>query len=251
MKTFVFACGAAVVAQSALAVTVVEDFDSFASFANGQAVGNGATDASLFFDLTVTARNGDGLDGVIFDSDPAGPNAGSEDVDLLVDTGNVLTAQDGSDGTATPGTIFDPADDDVGFILTLDFIAPLTVESLLLVDIDGGTFTEITLIDESGLEREFDIPADFTGDVAAGEPGSFVIDLLTLSDQSSVNGTGPITAVEDDGFDQDAVVTLVFDTRGSGAIDDLVLSGDEVPTSGSLALLAVSGVLAGTRRRRA
>ncbi|MEM1167419.1 MAG: PEP-CTERM sorting domain-containing protein [Planctomycetota bacterium] len=245
-----YACAALVAfAGSASAVTVTEDFDSFASLANGQAVGNGASPASFFFDLTVTKRNGSGLDGVIFDSTISGPNDPSDDPDLLIDNGNVLTAQEGSDGTAAPGDIFSDPDDNVGFILILDFIVPVAVESLLLVDINGGTFTEITLTDENGLQRQYDIPAEFTGEVP-DDPGEFLMSLVTTAPQASPHTSGPIVVdFEDLGFDQTAVVSLEFDTRGSAAIDDITLTGDQIPTPGTMALLGL-GAFAGLRRRR-
>lgn len=171
-----------------------------------------------------------------------------DDPDLLINNGNVLTAQQGSDGGATPATVFSDPDDKIGFILFLTFIQPLTVNSLLLVDINGDTETTITLTDQNNLTRTYLVPDEFTGEVP-DEPGRFLMSLVTTADQTLPNGTGPITATEDSGFDQNAVITLKFDTEGSAAIDDITLTGDGIPTPGSVALLAL-GVVAGLGRRR-
>lgn len=244
MKTICAVAMAAGIACHANAF--VEDFSGLA---NGLEVGNSAADPSPFFDVSVFDQNdlGDPISGVIFDSDPTGPNAGTEDTDLLVDLGNLITAQEQDEDAQTVPGIFDTPDDEVGFTIIFDFAFEVLVQELAIVDINGGTATDITLTDSSGLTRTYLVPEMFTNDISVSGPFGFqVLDLTTLADQESIDKPGTFTtASEEVGFDASSVVQLEYFTRGSSAISSVTF----VPTPGALALAGVAGVVASRRRR--
>lgn len=163
------------------------------------------------------------LTAAVFDSDPDGPNAASQDPDLLVDRGNVLILQ------LLPmqfeeGVYAQPNDDAGGgtFELTFDGreVAPLSIDLIDLCPSDALP-TRVTLTDARGRARTYSAPPGWTEDVAVhGGAGYRTLDLTTLDPQPGFLAVA--TATEDPEFDGRAVVRLEIELFGSGAIDDLL-----------------------------
>jgi hypothetical protein len=158
----------------------------------------------------------------IFDSSSAGPNNPSQDMDLLLNQGNVLILQ--TDAATNPpavaGIFPRPNDDDNGGTLQFDFARPLTPLGIDLLDVDSfpNEGVVLTLTDFSALTRTFTVPTDWTGDLTNAEPGVGNLDLQSLLPQVGWNSIA--TAVEDPGFDPNAVVGMTIELGGSGAVDN-------------------------------
>jgi len=156
----------------------------------------------------------------IFDSTVGGPNDPSQDLDLLVGTGNTLILQtenfppNGSD-------IFPrPNDDEDGGTVTFAFDRSVRPQSLRLIDIDAGDgASSVVLVDGLGRQRVYTVPSNWTGDLTLAQPGHGVLDLTTLAPQLGFGSTA--TAVESPAFDPDAVVRIDVHLGGSGGLDDL------------------------------
>ena len=172
----------------------------------------------------VISSGGANLGAAIFDSTPGGPNDPSQDPDLLVDSGNVLMLQDSLTGTQTTPFVFDsPNDDRDGGNLALDFPRRIKALSLELIDQDTGLGhgTTVTLTDEFGRTRTYDVPPGFTEDCnVVGSGGIRTLRLDTLAPQPGYAATA--TAAQTLGFDDKKVVKLEVVLSGSGAIDDLL-----------------------------
>jgi hypothetical protein len=156
----------------------------------------------------------------IFDSSDPGPNSPSQDLDLLVQTGNILILQtenfppDGSD-------IFPrPNDDEDGGTLTFSFGSAVMATSVRLIDLDAtdGTCT-VVLTDGGGMTRTYSVPSNWTGDWNLSEPGQGTLDLTILADQPGFGSTA--TASQMGGFDANNVVRIDVTFAGSGGVDDL------------------------------
>ncbi len=158
----------------------------------------------------------------IFDSSSAGPNNPSQDLDLLVNQGNILILQTdaGANPPAVGGIYPRPNDDENGGTLQFDFARPLTPLGIDLIDVDGfpNEGITLTLTDFSALTRTFTVPTDWTGDITSAEPGVGNLDLQSLLPQVGWNSIA--TAVEDPGFDPNAVVGMTIELGGSGAVDN-------------------------------
>jgi len=172
----------------------------------------------------VISSSGSNLGATIFDSTPGGPNAASQDPDLLVGSGKVLMLQDSSTGTQSAPGIFDrPNDDRDGGLLALDFPGEVRLLALELIDQDTGLGhgTSVTLVDANGRTRTYDVPPGFTEDVHVTHAGGWrTLRLDTLAPQAGYVATA--TASEQPGFLDARVVRLEVRLSGSGAIDDLV-----------------------------
>lgn len=217
----------------------------------------GLSPASLF---TISSRvlpsSNDGHIGVtVFDSDP--PISPIEP-DLEVGLGNILILQDDDmpDTSVDPtvGLVYDDPDDDEGNndagAFVFDFNVLVELESITLVDINGGVEPLVTLTDINGLTRVYDVPSKWTHDVTEDPVGFDVLMLNTLADQDGEGPGGLATASEDAGFDPQAVVQLDVALDGnspSGGIDNLVFTVIPEP---STALLAGAGLLTLAARRR-
>jgi hypothetical protein len=151
-----------------------------------------------------------------------GPAA--QDPDLLVGTGNILYLQNDLAQAECPpasGVYCSHNDDEDGGRITFDFNDPVTASSIDLIDNDAtdGNW-EVVMVDGSGAQRIYSVPANWTGDlVTDGPPGMGTLDLTTTDPQP---GFGSIAiAVEDAGFDADDVVRIFVNIAGSGALDNL------------------------------
>ncbi|MEM8866495.1 MAG: PEP-CTERM sorting domain-containing protein, partial [Planctomycetota bacterium] len=237
--------------------------------ANGQAVTDtGGVPTLAVSDLFVLSApqsagvNTDNLGLAIFDSDPVGPNIDppGQDGDLLVDQGNVLILQNDAFPTQTTPGIFDTPNDEAsngnnGYLL-FEFVDPVELVAIDVVDIDDNESLTITLTDTGGLTRTFSVPEHFTNDIADEGPAGFeTILLLVLSDQEGEGTGGPTTAVEDLGFDEVRVVKLEIALGGStsAAFNNLVIGGVttmEIPEPTAMALLLVAASSGLYARRR-
>jgi len=233
-------------AAASAAVSVDFSVDQFGNpLANGQEVVSGAEFGSPF---DISSPSANRL--AIFDTDPAGPNAGGPDTDLLVvGQGNALIIQDNGDLAQTiESGIFDtPNDARNGGQILFSFNAPVELLTITLIDINGGAQTDIVLTDASGFTRTFDVPARWTFDPAIEGDGFATLNLQDLNPQTGEPGAagGDATATQDAGFDINTVDSMLIDFSGSGAIG----SFEFIPAPGSAALAALAG-LAATRRRR-
>ncbi len=214
--------------------------DGVTPLVNGQKID---TEFGNLFTLSSSGNN-QGL--AIFDSDPAGPNAGGGDEDLLVGLGNLLTLQSNDDPGITGGIFDTPNDSAQGGNMIFSFLSPVQLNSIVLVDLDI-TGVNLTMTDGDGLTRTYNVPSGWTKDIEADGPDGFaILDLTSLADQAGEFAGILATASEDAGFNPAGVVELDVNMIGSGAIDNLTF----VPTPGAAACLACAG-LVGIRRRRA
>ncbi|MEM7682765.1 MAG: PEP-CTERM sorting domain-containing protein [Planctomycetota bacterium] len=219
----------------------------------------GLSPASLF---TISSRvlpsSGDNHLGVtVFDSNP--PISSIED-DLEVGLGNILILQDdqrpSTTNDPTVGLIYDEPDDeesdnDAGAFV-FEFTVLVELESITMVDINGGVEPLVTLTDVNGLTRVYDLPSKWTNDVSVAPVGFDTLFLNTLADQDGEGAGGVATASEDFGFNPQAVVKLDVALDGnspSGGIDNLVFNVIPEPSTALLAGAGLVGVA--VRRRRA
>lgn len=189
----------------------------------------------------------------IFDSDPAGPNAGSSDPDLLVDRGNVCILQE-NPGQTTPG-IFDLPDDSAnGGSIVFEFAAFDEIEkaepvAIDLIDIDAGSGTgvKVLMTDILGRTRTYSVPSGWTEDIDVnGPPGYRTLDLRTLLPQPGFAATA--VALGAPNFLTDEVVRIEILLGNSGAVDNLVFNREaETPSLARRASL--QGGSAGPRPR--
>lgn len=227
---------------------------------NGNPLVNGQIiDTEFFNHFTISSPDAGishaGL--AIFDSDPAGPNFGGGDPDLLVNLGNVLIMQNNNGNFGNnDGNVFFTPDDEADFDPTgegnvvFSFNAPVSLQSVDLIDINGGVLVDVVMTDGNGLTRTYDVPSMWTNDIAATGPNGYdTLDLTSLVGQTGEGG-GTTTVSEDAGFDANDVISLSFRVHGSSpsmALDNLVYQ--VVPAPGAMALLAL-GLPALRRRRR-
>ncbi len=235
-------CGLATVSLAG-GVPMTIDFstdDGGNALVNGQEINVGEEFGNL-----VDISSSDRL--AIFDTDPTGPNAGGSDSDLLVDLGNALIVQDPGELTQTVPDIFDTPDDFAGTSdVSFDFLSPVELFSVTLIDINGGVTVTVVLTDTSGNTRTYDVPQQWTNDVSVAPIGYADLDLTTLADQDAEGAGGAATASEDAGFDASSVVSADFTFTGSAALDNVTF----IPAPGALALGCVGGLAMASRRRR-
>lgn len=252
MERFAIALGVMTSVSSFALGGVVQtlDFETEDDFltplVNGQAVSSPSTFGHL---VNINAFGVNNLGAAIFDTTPGGPNTGSQDPDLLVGLGNVLILQSKDAPTQSMPGIFDSPNDSLrGGTFMFDFINPVEMLSVKLIDVDADNDVLVTMIDMDGRTRIYSVPEGWSFDVdAQGPDGYDTLDLTTLSAQIGEGGA-TATAFEDDGFDAQRVSTVFFEFSGSGALDDV--SFVVVPTPGVASLLALAGGASISRRRR-
>lgn len=222
------------------------------------------------FNLSTKLLGSDGhLGAAIFDSTPNGPNddggvqATSEDPDLLIDRGNILILQNdqhpGSTIDPTHGLIFNIPNDenrepDDGSIV-FDFLVPVELESILLVDVDAGGHVFVTMTDGNGNQREYSVPEKWTHDLTESTAGFDTLMLNTLGPQAGEGPGGDATATEDLGFNpQDVraleVAILAIPGPSSVGIDDLVFVVVPEPSTAALCLISIIVIGAARQYRR-
>jgi hypothetical protein len=202
---------------------ILIDFETEDDFATALVNGQSIQTPGEFGVLVSVTGSGANAGASIFDSSPMGPNAGGLDPDLLVDKGNILILQS-LDATAqtVPG-IFDAAcDSRNGGTITFDFVAAVAPASIALIDIDASPLEagSVVLTDVAGAQRVYDVPPQWTGDIAVdGGTGFGVLDLQDTAPQPGLAST--VTASETAGFDPSAVVRIEVNLGRSGGVDDL------------------------------
>lgn len=185
-------------------------------------------------DFTVTTDAVNGL--LAFDTDPAGPNLGGEDEDLLVNVGNIIVAQD-DDRLPPP-----PNDTNDGATITFDFNLAVELKSIIVVDQDTGVIN-FTQTDSAGNQRVTIVIGNYSG--------ADDFDTVDLSAPGGAFGKGGGTAntLDDVMFDERDVVKLEISmTSGTSTGFDRMVY-DKVPSPGSAALLGL-GSIALIRRNR-
>ncbi len=210
------------VCKETLSVDFSTEDDNVAPLVNGQDV---ASPDEFGDELTLNSA-GPNNGAAIFDSSNPGPNAPSQDLDLLVNQGNILILQNddsAQSGVQTVAGIFDlPNDDDDGGTIDIVFNRPSQPLSVDVIDIDNrpGEGVVVTESDFNGLTRTYTVPADWTGDITLAQPGVGTLDLTALVAQPGPNA-GSATVVEDVGFNPNAVLSMTIAMGGSGGIDNL------------------------------
>jgi hypothetical protein len=207
---------------SGLTSTVL-DFELEDDFATP--LGNGQRIDSEFGRLVVISSSGANAGPATFDTTPGGPNDPALNDDMLIGHGNVLLLEDDwyAWAQSVPGFFDVVTDDPHGGDLILDFTAPVSPRSVLLIDINPppNRGASVTLVDEAGGRRVYSIEPGWTG--TYGDAGPHKLDLTTLDPQPG-NGTPRLaTATETPEFLQDRVVEIVVHLTGFGAIDELEL----------------------------
>ena len=251
-------------ASAALIVTYDFSTDDFGTpLVNGQHIstlaaapqaGDPVLEFGKYSVVTTTQGSGGHIGASVFDTDPNGPNAGGEDPDLLVDTGNILILQDNQRPATTTGAngiVFDVADDeaalDSGSII-FDFAAagvsatPLSID---IVDANGGFGGAVIMTDDQGDTRTYTIPSNFSNDLLASLNGFETLDLTETVFTQTGEGGGVVGLPVDVGsFDANLVSKLEVRFTGrittSGGIDNFRFMIPE-PTT---ALLTVLGAIA-------
>jgi hypothetical protein len=199
------------------------DFESEDDFETPLVNGQEISTPPEFGSFLAVTSSGPNAGAAIFDSTLGGPNDLGPDPDLLVDRGNVLILQSSDSATQSVPRLFDhPDDGDDGGTLSFAFASPVMLRSIDLVDIDAGAdeASRAVLVDVSGRRRIYWIPAGWTGDRAAGQPGVLTLDLTLLAPQ--VGWAATVHSLQYAGFRADQVVRLDVHLGSSGALDNLV-----------------------------
>ena len=267
VQSLIVAGGVAILASVAGAVTLdFETEDDFVTpLVNGQIVDGAFDGADLEFGnlvrISTTQGAGGHIGATIFDSTPG---ANIDDPDLQVGLGNILILQDnqhpGTTLDATYGLRYNQPDDeaalDAGSII-IDFLqssecpsGACTMQSIDIVDANGGFAGQVILRDTQGLARTYSVPAQFTNDlVNEGPLGYGTIDLTNLAAQAGEGG-GVVTAAEDAGFNPNGVVQLEVKLTGRSTTSAGIDNVKFIPEPSALAAMGTLGILTMLRRRR-
>jgi hypothetical protein len=271
LRSFVLGLSAVLLsAGSAWAVTIDFETDDFnTALVNGQAINtapNGGDLSEEFGNLVSISGTvigiGSNLGPAIFDSTPCptGPNCAGADPDLFVDMGNILILQNNAFPNSTNslpnGLVFDTPNDENDFVdrgaVVFDFTSPSDLVSIDLIDINGGNNVVLTLTDDQGALRVFDVPPMWTNDVTLAPNGYDTLLFNTLTPQAGEGTGGDATVIQNDlGFDINNVVQLevaMLGSPSSGGMDNLVFNSVvPEPTTG---LLLMVGLFVAARSRR-
>ena len=257
MREFIFAIVICVGFSSSSVFGIVLDFETEDDFVtplvNGQIVDPVFDPVDIefgnFVDIYSTKiGGGSGHLGVtVFDSTIEGINSGGEDHDLMVGLGNILVLQNNAHSAttldATYGLCYDKPNDEAGSndagSIVFDFLTPVELHSIDLIDIDGGVTALLTITDNNGKQRVYDVGEHWTTDITVSGDGWETLDLTTTLAQAGDNGGGPAVVILDEaGFDRFSVVSLdvAFTGRSpSAALDNLAF----VPEPATIALLGL------------
>jgi len=250
LRPLLFLLLAVLVAPPAFALNTVFDFESEV---------NGQAGPLVYLDQGVTTTisadvppPGNHLGIAIFDgsfggvNDVAGPDS---DQDLVVGSGNILILQNNNFPTQTVPGIFDTAnDDETGGIFFFDFDNPVYMNSIDLIDINGGGNLTVTMRDSATGTRTYTVPDDWTGDIMAGFQGWQTLDLTTLLPQIGVGFGNPVaTAADAGGFDAFDVVQVEIAFSGSAGLDNVSF----VPEPSTALLVGLGLTALGLRRKKA
>lgn len=197
----------------------------------------------------------------IFDSDTGGPNdgGGAFDPDLLVDLGNILILQNdfSPDTILDPnyGLVFEEPNDEANFAdrgsIIVDFLDPVELISIIMVDINGNGHSTVRVFDLEGDERIYNVPQKWTTDVTVDPTGWHTLFLNTLDPQPShANAIGNDATVIFNSPDYNPFSVVRIDVAldgdpASSGIDSIVW----VPEATTLSLLAVGSLVVFCRRR--
>lgn len=201
------------VCEESLSLTFTTEDDAELLLVNGQRI-----DVVGEFGEKVTIGGaGSNRGTAIFDSSNPGPNSPSQDLDLLVQQGNLLILQTDAGANPDDPSVFPlPNDDEDGGTIQFDFIRPLRPLSIDIIDSDptaNETIT-LTLTDYSSETRTYTVPPDWTGN-----GGVETLDLTITSGQTPFSSTA--TGVDSSGaYDPNAVVSMTVEMGGSGALDN-------------------------------
>lgn len=211
--------------QAACETTNFETDDSGQPMAHGTRVDTEFDDGSPTITGSLT---GSGANTAAILNSSTGPAA--QDPDLLVGRGNILILQTDANTSECPpgsGIYCSHNDDEDGGTLSFAYDVPVTAMSIVLIDVDAtdGTWS-VVLVDATGAQRTYSVPASWTGDlVSDGPPGWRLLDLTLLAPQPGFASVA--SATQDQAFDPAAVVRIDVHVAGSGALDDLtVCSGN-------------------------
>ena len=273
----------------ASAVTVL-DFDTEDDFVtpliNGQSIDPAFDGADLEFGnlVNISSRqllpnesNQTHMGVAIFDSTPGGPNddggilSEARDEDLLVDTGNILILQNDADAASSSvagfGLTYDVPNDeatpvDAGAIV-FDFVKPVELISIDVVDANGNFGATLTLTDTNNEKRVYTVNETYSFDIESTPSGQGydTVFLNTLLTQSGEGG-GTATVTQSGGFNPLAVVQLDVALTGfggdgsspSGGIDTVVFNSHVVPLPASvwmgMSMMGAMGMGGFVRRKR-
>lgn len=229
-----------------LNAAIVLDFETEDDFTTPLVNGQDISTPPEFGNLVFISSTGNNLGVAIFDSDPNGPNAGGGNPDLLVNLGNILILQNINDPNQTVGGIFDvPNGSFDGGEIIFNFVSPVTLLSIDLINVGEGTTIDLELEDANGIHRVYGVPQQWTNNLSAAPLGWATLDLTTLTDQAGE--TGALAGISQDaGFDPTSVVKLEVDMVGPAGIDNLQF----IPEPTTLALVAAGAIGLLRRKRR-
>lgn len=214
-------------------------------------LGNGQIIDTEFGNVFTVSSSGSNAGPAIFDTTP-GVNA--VDPDLWVDLGNamILQSNSGSDDATSDGLFFDTPNDDASQnnFLIFDFILPVQLISVDIIDVNGNGAVTVTMTDKNGNSREYFAPMHWTYDISeAGLPptakGYETLALDSLLPQMGEGGQSVAPPTDIGAFDINNVIQLEFEFDGSQGVDNL----QYIPEPAT-ALLAGFAGLALIRRRR-
>lgn len=213
---------------------------------------NVGTTSSVFAPIFNISSTGNNSGTAVFNTNNPGPNvAANDDPDLLVNTGNAFIFQENTNNRGDKtGNIFDRPDDDrSGGFATFDFLNPVELFSIRLIDINGGSEVILTMTDTSNNQRIWTVPNLWTtNDGTESDPTSAILLLDNLVAQQGRVGGPDATFTQDAGFDISLVTTMTVDFDGSAALDDIVIT-NIIPAPGAAVLLGLGGLVAIRRRR--
>ncbi len=214
-------------------------------------LGNGQIIDTEFGNVFTVSSSGPNAGPAIFDTTPG---VNSADPDLWVGLGNAMILQSnaGNDEFTSDGLFFDTPNDDASQnnFLVFDFLDPVELISVDIIDVNGNGPVTVTMTDKNGSTREYYAPMHWTYDISEGSTpmgalGYGTLLLNSMMPQLGEGGSSVAPPTDISAFDIASVVQLEFEFDGSQAVDNIMF----VPEPAS-ALLLCTGAIALIRRRR-